>query len=149
MRKTLLVFAAIAALVAATHAPAASYYASPPSVQLVDHGVTTIQGSARMSGYPSPIGTESATITVVLQHYEAGSWVDRGTVETRTKAWSRFTPGGAGARQVSAISKATCLNGDWRTHWTGYDNAPRSGDSTVVTFTPGDSGVCGSYGGGD
>lgn len=148
MKRTLLVLAAVA-LVAATHAPAASYYASPPSVQYVNQDQTTIQGSARMSGYPPPVGTESATITVVLQHSEAGVWRDRGTVDTRTKAWNSRTPGGSGARAVSGISTATCLVGDWRTKATGQDNAAREFYSTVVTFTAGDSGVCGGFGGGD
>lgn len=140
-RRLVLLLAAAGLLIAATHAPAASYYASPPTVILVDHGQTTIQGSARMSGYPSPIGTESATITVVAQHYENGGWVDRGTTETRTKAWNSRTPGGSGARAVSAISTAICQVGDWRTKATGYDNAPREFYSTVITYTLGDSGV--------
>lgn len=157
MKRTALALAAALGLVlgtaltadANTHAPCSYHYATPPSVQLIDGGVATLAGSGAIGGCPAPIGTESVSLTVAVQHLEAGTWITKGTAVSPPKGWSRIT---RGARQTSATATAACLPGDWRTETTenagGSDGVPEW-HSTTVTFTPGDSGVCGSYGGGD
>lgn len=130
---------------AVTHAPCTYRSASPPSVQLVQNGAATLAGSGTVGGCPSPSGTESVTVTVTLERYDGTAWTAAATA-TQSRGWSRIT---RGARQVSATTTTTCVPGPWRTHLTSYDTAPIDVTSPVVTFTAGDSGVCGSFGGGD
>lgn len=130
---------------AVTHAPCTYRYAGPPSVQLVQGGQSTLAGSGTVGGCPSPVGSESVTVTVSLERYDGTTWTVVSTASV-SRGWSRIT---RGARQVSATATATCIPGPWRTHLTSYDSGPIDVTSTVVTFAAGDSGVCGSYGGGD
>ena len=133
---------------AATHAPCVGHIATTPHVTLLLEGTNTIiEGSGAITGCPVPIGTETVTLTVTLQHQEQGEWVDYYTKGPTIKGWSRYY---RYARQHSLTVNGPCLVGDWRTHVTGGDGyQPTSWDSTTATFVPGDSGVCGSYGGGD
>jgi len=140
----------VAAASANTRAPCTWHGASPPQVDTVEENVTTLYGSGSISGCPKVVTltTESVKITVTLQYLEDGAWVDQatGTFSGSANRYTRFwNPPRAGGTLY-----ATCLNGDWRTHVTGGDGyAPYEWDSVTVTFVPGDSGVCGSFGGGD
>jgi len=136
--------------VAVTRAPCTYHGAVPPYVDTVEENTTIIAGAGSISGCPKVVTltTESVKILVELQHLEDGSWITyasapySGSANRYTRFWNPPRAGGT--------IHATCLNGDWRTHVTGGDGyPPYEWDSTTVTFTPGDSGVCGSYGGGD
>lgn len=142
-----LVIGSAAAAVAVTHAPCTYHYASAPTILLVNSdGSTTLQGSATTGACPSPVGTESVTITVTLQARDAtGAFVDVTLPVSVTRGWSRVT---RGARQVSATAKAACTFTDWRTKGVSAENTTVTFYSDVVRYSPGDSGRC-NYGGGD
>lgn len=143
---TLLTVALPAPAYAATHAPCLGHNASIPRVAWVDRGVTTLSGGGSISGCPLPAGVESVTVTVALQHLQDGVWVDQ-VVTPFTGVWTRAY---RYARATGGTVYATCVPGWWRTQVTGGDGyTPYVWASTAVTFSLGDSGVCGAYGGGD
>lgn len=143
MLRRLLVALALAVPLLAVAAPAdaasvcAVHAAGTPYVSLVQNGVTTLAGSGGVAGCQSG---SSVTITVSLQMLDGATWVDQASV-THFKFMSpRY------AKQDYQTVKATCAVGDWRilTVGDGYVVA-----GPVARFSAGDSGVCGSYGGGD
>lgn len=131
---------------AATHSPCTRHSATTPYVLTVNNGVTTLQGAGDIGGCPSSVATEGVTIRVCLQHLDVAGWTDQACADA-SRSWNRYS---RFARQAGASVTATCTNGDWRTRVTGGDGwDPTEWASPVRTFLPGDSGVCGSYGGGD
>lgn len=142
------VFAPLAAS-ATVSGPCVRHYASPVTVQTITNGVSTLVASGSVSGCPGSSG--SLTITVTASHYENGTWVPKASASHRA-SWTSFTPGGTRARQSNATTPAfPCLEGAWETVLTGDDPYDYTGHAliTYTTITTGDSGVCGSYGGGD
>jgi hypothetical protein len=135
---------------AVTHAPCTGHSASVPYVDVINgDGTSTLTGSGGISGCPLVTTTksESVTLTVCLQRFVNGAWADQVCAGPVTKGWNRYW---RYARSNSLTVYATCVPGDWRTDVRGGDGfAPTEWNSSVATFVPGDSGVCGAYGGGD
>lgn len=145
---TSLVLAPMAAT-ASVSGPCVRHYASPVTVQTITNGKSTLAASGSVSGCPGSSG--SLTITVTALHYEGGAWVPKASASHRA-SWTSFTPGGTRARQSNATTPAfPCIIGQWETVLTGDDPYDYSANPVIayVTMTGGDSGVCGSYGGGD
>lgn len=142
----LVIESAVVAL-AATHAPCGYHHASAPTILKINaDGTTTLSGSAAVGSCPSPIGTESASVTATLQARDAsGVFVDVGIPETATRGWSRIS---RYPRQVSAIGTATCTFTDWRTRGVSHEDTTVTFYSDVVRYVPSDSGRC-TYGGQD
>jgi hypothetical protein len=140
---------AVAPAAAATHAPCVRHSAVAPTVATITDGVTVLSGAGDIGGCPAVATTasESVTVTVCLQRLDSAGWVDAACNGPVTKGWNRYW---RYARQLGLSVTATCVDGDWRTDVRGGDGwDPTEWASPVVTFAPGDSGVCGSYGGGD
>jgi hypothetical protein len=129
-----------------THTPCIRRSAVAPYVSTIDDGIATLSFSGDIGGCPSSTLTEGVRITLHAQHLKDGGWTDAATA-TYARSWNQYS---RFARQTGGTIHATCMVGDWRTLVTGGDGfEPTAWSSEVVTFTPGDSGVCGSYGGGD
>jgi len=131
-----------------THSACSGHTAVAPYVSDISNGVSTLHGAGQIGGCPAPIGTESVSITVALQSFDVDTqmWIDKATANY-SKSWNRYY---RLARQAGGGVDATCVVGDWRTDVKGGDGfQPTEWTSPVVTFVAGDSGVCGSYGGGD
>lgn len=130
-----------------TTAPCTYRNVTPPKVELIVNGTAQLDATAAIGGCPKTAGSVSVTARVQWYNPVAHDWQTQ-TERTWTRAWPaayRY------ARQAGGTTDLMpCLLGQWRTHaiWTDGWN-PGSGNSSTVTFGPGDSGVCGSYGGGD
>lgn len=148
MKRALLVCAALivsflSALPAEATTPCAFHGANAPAVDYIANGQAVLVASGGIGGCPKP---SHAAVTVEVQHLESGAWV----TEVSGSDSRNWTVSWRYARQIYVTLRTTCIPGDWRTRVTGGDgNPPFEWISPVATFKPGDSGVCGSYGGGD
>ena len=125
---------------AATHSPCTSHLATAPRISLVNDSTVTLTGSGSIGGCPVPVGVESVTLTVCLQHDGADVSCASGS-----RAWSRYT---RFARTYGLTVNAVCSPGLWRTVARGGDGfTPTEWASEQVSFSSADGYSCKEPGG--